>query len=71
MIDDEHHEAHGAMTYRGLVEQRTNTRNFHKEQKEALEYAMRILTRISKCHDAEASIVMAESALDHIKEMIG
>jgi hypothetical protein len=69
MDEDEKHSAYGAMIHRQLVEERDYFRQ--KEHKETLDYAVRMLKRISKCHDAEASIVMAQSALDHIQEMIG
>jgi hypothetical protein len=40
MIDDEHHEAHGAMIHRGLVDERTKGVNYHGKQKEALDVAL-------------------------------
>jgi hypothetical protein len=43
---DEEHEAYGAMIHRQLVEERTNTRNYHNDIKMAMDAAIEGLERV-------------------------
>ena len=48
MTEDDHHEAHGAMVHRGLVEQRTAERDQRDDLLREAADALRLLTEVQK-----------------------
>lgn len=69
-IKDEDHEAFGAMIHRGKVEEATKTRNYHRDQKEALDFAITTLESISAGESPGSASEEAYAALKHIKRLL-
>lgn len=55
MLKDDEHESFGAMYHRGLVEARTNTRNYHDDIKRSMDIAVEVLQRIVSIYRNDAT----------------